>query len=430
MPWTLTLPKLSPTMEEGTLVKWHCQVGSHVKPGDVLMEVATDKAVVEHKALDPGWMRQQLIQEGQTARVNQPIAIFTEEKDESLEGYKPEGLMAEEQAVAAPVEAARNGRPTAAPASVTQPTFAPEPPLAQPSRTQPGRNGPSVEGRVPASPLARRLAKERNLDLSAVAGSGPQGRIVERDVDRAQPSGLVAFGHSEVPTEAPGAYEEVPLTPMRRAIAKRLQEAKSWIPHFYVTQIIDASPLVALREQLAAQEVKITFNDCIVRACALCLRRHPEVNSGFNAATESLIRFKTIDIAIAVSVDGGLITPIIRYADFKNVGQLSLEVKELAARARVSKLAPEEYLGGSFTISNLGMYGIEQFQAILNPPQAAILAVGAIQEVPVVKNGAIVPGRTLHLTLSCDHRAIDGALAAQFLASLKQLLEQPAALLL
>jgi pyruvate dehydrogenase E2 component (dihydrolipoamide acetyltransferase) len=431
MPWTLTLPKLSPTMEEGALAKWHVKVGDQVKPGDVLMEVATDKAVVEYRALDPGWVRQLLVQEGQSAKVNQAIAILTVEKGESIEGYQPEGSAAQAEKAEEPMAVAVKGKSAktkvvqeSATAVAQQPAFMPEAPLARPEWSQ-----PSGEGRVRASPLARRVAREKGLDLSTVRGSGPHGRVLERDLEKAQPEGLVAFGRQEVPTEAPGSYEEVTLSPMRKSIAKRLQEAKSWIPHFYVTQRVDAMALVALREQLAGQNIKITYNDCIVRACALCLRRHPEINSGYNSVNESIVNFKTIDIAVAVSVDGGLITPIIRYADHKNLGQLSLEMKELASRARASKLEPEEYRGGSFTISNLGMYGIEQFQAILNPPQAAILAVGGIQEEPVVKNGAVVPGRTMHLTLSADHRVIDGAAAAQFLNSLKQLLEQPAVLL-
>jgi pyruvate dehydrogenase E2 component (dihydrolipoamide acetyltransferase) len=428
MPWTLTLPKLSPTMEEGTLVKWHKKVGDQVKAGDLLMEVGTDKAVVEHKALDPGFLRKLLVQEGETAQVNQAIAIFTDAASEEIKGYQPEGTAKEAPAPAEKQEEepkkVTKAKAPAAVATMAQPAFVPEAPLGRP-RAEPSGS----ERGVRSSPLARRVARERGLDLSTVAGSGPHGRVVARDMEKAQPEGLVAFGRREVAEEAPGAFEEITLTPMRKTIAKRLQEAKTWIPHFYVTQVVDAQPLMALREQLASQHVKITYNDCILRACALCLRQHPEVNSGYNSVSESIVRFKTVDISVAVSVDGGLVTPIIRHADYKNLGQLSTEVKELAGRARTGKLAAEEYRGGSFTVSNLGMYGIEQFQAILNPPQAAILAVGAIQEVPVVKQGAVVPGRIMHLTLSADHRVIDGAAAAQFLASLKALLEAPAILL-
>jgi pyruvate dehydrogenase E2 component (dihydrolipoamide acetyltransferase) len=437
MPFTLTMPKLSPTMEEGTIVKWNQKVGDFVEAGNVLMEVATDKATVEHNTLDSGWLRKILVPEGQSAIVNQAIAIFTENKDESIEGYQPTGV-SPSKPQAKPAEATISGtenKESATPAAsssnragtLQQPSFTPEAPLAKYEFQLPTEK---IEEHMAASPLARKLAKEKGLDLSTVKGSGPGHRIVSRDLERAQPSGTVAFGRRESPTEIPGSYEEEVLSPMRKVIGQRLQESKSFIPHFYVQQIIDAQSLVSIREQFANLDIKLTFNDFVVRACALALRIHPNVNCGFNSVNQSVIRFKTIDISIAVSVSGGLITPIIRHADYKNLGELSTEIRHLAKRAKEGKLEQQEYKGGSFTISNLGMFGVSDFQAIINPPQAAILAVSGIQDTPVVKNGAVVAGKTMSLSLSVDHRVIDGVAAAEFMRTLKKLLENPAGLVI
>jgi pyruvate dehydrogenase E2 component (dihydrolipoamide acetyltransferase) len=428
MPFTLTMPKLSPTMEEGTIVKWRVREGDQVKVGDTLFEVATDKATVEHNALDEGFLRKILVHEGKSAPVNAPIAIFTEKATESIEGYQPEGIAeAKKEEAVVEVAPAKEAAPQAAKAIVSamqQPAFVPEPPLAHYKfQTAP-------EGFVPASPLARKLAKEKGIDLSTISGSGPRGRVVSRDLDLGQPDTAAAFGRSAAPTVAPGTYEEEALTPMRKTVGRRLQESKTFIPHFYVVQEIDAGNLTNVREQLKAIGIKVSVNDLIVRAAALALRAHPEVNSGFNSVNATIIRFKTIDISIAVSLEAGLITPIVRHADYKDVGQISSEVRQLASRAREGKLAREEYTGGSFTISNLGMFGVSNFVAVINPPQAAILAVGGVLDKPVIKEGAIVPGKILTLTLSADHRVIDGADAAKFLATLKQYLENPAMLLI
>ncbi len=430
MPFTLTMPKLSPTMEEGTIAKWHVQEGDQVSAGTVLIEVATDKATVEHSALDEGYLRKILIKEGESARVNQPIAIFTETADESIEGYEPEGDKPKEAAPVAQEEAKEEPKPEpAAPQptgdAMAQPVFAPPPPLEGASME---RATKPIHGRIPVSPLARKMAKEKGIDLATVKGSGPHGRIMSRDLESGQPSGVVSFESREIPQIAPGSYEEEPLTPMRKAIGKRLQESKTFIPHFYVTQEINALPMVALRGQFKAGGMRVTFNDLIVRATALALRQHPEVNSGLNTANQTLVRFKTIDIAIGVSLPDGLITPILRFADYKNLGEISAEVKALAKKARDGKLQPEEYTGGSFTISNLGMFGVRDFIAVINPPQAAILAVGGIQEKPVIRGGEIAVGKTLAVTLAADHRVIDGADAAKFLATLQQFLENPALL--
>ncbi|MEI8365819.1 MAG: pyruvate dehydrogenase complex dihydrolipoamide acetyltransferase [Parachlamydiaceae bacterium] len=434
MPFTLTMPKLSPTMEEGVIVKWHKKVGDQIEDGDLLIEVATDKATVEFNAMDAGWLRQIIIEEGQEAIVNQAIAILTEKKNESIEGYQPEGEKAPEAAPAAKASSKASSKETAAaPASAAapgqgtmrQPAFVPEAPLEKFDFSRPE----TTASRLKASPLARKLAKEQGLDLSTVKGTGPGHRIVSADLTKAQPSGIVAFGRTERPDKAPGSYVEESLTPMRKVIGQRLQEAKTFIPHFYVSLKIDAEPMMNLREQLKSHEVKVTFNDFIVRATALALRAHPNVNSGFNSVSNSVIRFETIDISVAVSVNGGLITPIVRHADFKNIGELSLEVKQLAARAKDGKLEPHEYKGGSFTISNLGMYGVSDFVAIINPPQAAILAVSGIIPTPVVRNGQVVAGHEMMLTLSGDHRVIDGVAGAEFLRTLQRLLVNPGVLL-
>lgn len=432
MPFTLTMPKLSPTMEEGTIVKWRKKEGEFVKSGDVLIEVATDKATVEHGALDEGYLRKILVKEGESALVNQAIAIFTEKKEESIEGYQPEGVT-RQAAVAEPVQETQkeekipptSSRPAAG--GLQQPAFIPEPPLEKyvfPTSEE------FSSGGVFASPLAKKMAKEKGVNLSTVQGTGPHGRIMSRDLEKGQSSGIVSFGHKEAPSIPPGTYEEIPLSPMRKVIGQRLQESKTFIPHFYCTQEIDCGKLVELRLELAKSNLKFSFNDFVLRATALALKEHPQVNSGFNSTTNAIIRFKTIDIAVAVSIEAGLITPIIRHADFKNLGQLSSEMKWLAKRARDSKLSREEYAGGSFTISNLGMYGISEFVAIINPPQAAILAIAGIEDRPIVRDGHIVPGKVMRLTVSADHRVLDGADVASFLKTLQKYLENPSILLI
>lgn len=418
-------------MEEGTITKWRIKEGSHIKGGDVLIEVATDKATVEYSALDEGFLRKILIKEGDTAVVNQPIAIFTETANESIEGYVPQGEAPAPAAVEVKAEAgpktAEAAPVAAAPktGAMQQPAFVPEPPLE--GYTAPHPTAP-FQGRIPASPLARKLAREKGIELSTVKGSGPHGRIMSRDLETGQPAALVSFSHAEFPTIPPGTYEEESLTQMRKAIGRRLQESKTFIPHFYVTQEIDAEPMMHLREQFKVGGLKATINDFIVRAVALTLRHHPEVNSGFNTVNTSLIRFKTIDIGIAVSLPDGLITPIVRHADYKNLAEISTEVRALAKKAREKKLSREEYIGGSFTISNLGMYGVRDFTAIINPPQAAILSIGGIQDKPVVKNGQVVPGKTLSVTLGADHRVVDGVDSAKFLSTLQKFLENPSLL--
>lgn len=391
MPFTLTMPKLSPTMESGVIAKWLKKVGDKVNAGDVLFEVSTDKATVEHTALDEGYLRKVLLEEGVEAFVNQPIAIFTEEPTESIEGYIPEGVTSS--------------------APIALPVAASTPPVS---------SKPASAARVVASPLAKKLAQQQGIDLRQIQGSGPRGRIIAKDLQKQPVSS---------PPVASGTIEEVVLSPIRKVISLRLQEAKSTIPHFYVEQAIDAEALLQFREQLSRAEIKVSINDCIVRACALALKDHPVVNSGFNPANQTIIQYKTIDICVAVSIEGGLITPIVKQADHKSIREISTEIRALAAKAREGKLAPHEFQGGSFTISNLGMYGVTRFQAIINPPQAAILAVGGVQDEPVVKNGIILPGKRLYLTLSADHRVVDGVAGAIFLGTLKKYLENPISLI-
>ncbi len=414
-------------MELGTITKWLKKEGDFVEAGDALVEVATDKATVEHEAIDPGFLRKIIVQEGGEAAVNEAIAVFTETKEESIEGYKPEGIIIQEPAlvVEAPGEE-KVERPVKQAPARAEPRFEP----AQPLTHYTFDRDVESRGRIKASPLAKRLAKESGLDLSTLKGSGPGHRIVSSDLEKAPKAGLVSFGKREVPTLAPGSYEEEALTPMRRVIAQRLQESKAYIPHFYITQTIDAEQLVNLREQLKKLAVNVTFNDLVLRAVALSLREHPKVNSGFNSVNQTIIRFQTIDISVAVTVEGGLITPIIRHADYKTVAEISAEIKALAKRAKEGKLEEHEYKGGSFTLSNLGMYGVTDFAGVINPPQAALLAVGGIQDAPIVKNGQVVPGKTLSLTLSADHRVVDGALGAEFIRTVKEFLENPVALVI
>ncbi|WP_082198765.1 pyruvate dehydrogenase complex dihydrolipoamide acetyltransferase [Chlamydia suis] len=424
----LKMPKLSPTMETGTLVKWLKKAGDEIHFGDVLLEISTDKAVLEHTASEDGWLLEILVKEGTKTPVGAPIAVFSTEKNVTydLKQLLPsqEAVSTDEPTQIVPNTSSQQDNSHYAGPSMAIVGFRPEPPLTTPLTIKnPGDP-------VLASPLAKKLAKEQNLDLSGVAGSGPGGRIVKKDLEKAPPLRIAGFGYPEAPEVNPGTYVEEPLSPIREAISKRLQAAKTFIPHFYVRQRIYASPLLALLKELQAQNIKLSINDCIVRACALALKEFPEINSGFNSVDNTIIRFSTIDISIAVAIPDGVITPIIRCADRKNVGMISAEIKALAARAKLSALKEEEYKGGSFCISNLGMTGISDFTAILNPPQAAILAVGSVEEQPIVLNSELAVGSTCMLTLSVDHRVIDGYPAAMFMKRLQKLLEAPSVLLL
>ncbi len=428
MPFTVTMPKLSPTMQEGTIAKWHKKVGDKVEAGDLLVEVSTDKATVEYNALDDGFLRKIIIAEGSSANINDPIAIFSAKPDENIDAYLQQiSPKKETETKKETLPSKKEITPAPSATSIPQPAFTPAPPLENYEFPFPTH---AAEERISASPLAKKLAKEKGIDLSTVKGSGPQGRVTSRDLNLGAPDQIVTFGRREKPTIAPGTFEEISPSPMRRVIAERLQQAKQSIPHIYLQQEVNASALVSVREQLKGGNLKVSINDFIIKASAFSLKEHPNCNSGFNSASQSIILFKTIDISVAVTVEGGLITPIVRHADYKNLGEISLEVKDLAARAKLNKLKPEEYQGGSFTISNLGMFGISAFSAIINPPQAAILAVGGIEDCVRMKNGNVEPSKKMTLTLSADHRVIDGAEAAQFLKSIQKYLENPSLLLL
>lgn len=407
MPTSILMPALSLTMEEGTLARWHVAKGDRINPGDVIAEVETDKATMELEAAEGGTIGQLLVPEGtEGVRVNAPIATLL-----------AEGEQADDPA------------PVASPASTPSPSApAPEPAAS--------------ETRVLASPLARRMARDSEIDLGTISGSGPHGRIVKADVEAhpvtqpARPAPVAAPQATPTPTPVaapPAAFtdrpsEEMPLDGMRKTIAARLTAAKQTIPHFYLRRDVRLDELLALREQLnrdlAAQDLKLSVNDFVIRAVAKALQQCPDCNAIW--AGDRILKLKRSDVSVAVAIDGGLITPVLRDADLKSLSALSREMKDLAARARDRKLMPAEYDGGSLTISNLGMMGVESFDAIINPPQSAILAVGAATRRPVVgSDGALEAATVMSLTLSVDHRMIDGALGAQLLAALVHNLEAP-----
>lgn len=414
----IEMPKLSPTMTEGRIIKWLKEEGEKVAEGDVLCEIATDKSTMEYNSIEEGYLRKIFHNEGEVVSLGKILALLTETKDEDISSYrekpveKKEEVQKEESVKEAPKGAL----------SFALPTFTPVLPRAQYEFEE--RNE-----RVAASPLAKKVAKEKGLDLASVKGSGPQGRILAKDLEFAQAEGPIALNEKR-PSIPPGTYEEIPLTPIRKVIGERLQAAKMTIPHYYITDEIRVDRLMRVREELKEAGLKITFNDFVLRAVALALRKHPEVNSGYNSQNQTIIRFKTIDISLAVSIPDGLITPILCHADYKDIFTLSEEAKRLAKKAKENSLKPEEYQGGSFTLSNLGMFGIKSFDAVINPPQAAILAVGGIQEKGVVEGGVVIPGHVMHVTLSLDHRVIDGAEGAKFLHTVKHFLLNPSMLLI
>ncbi|WP_102109368.1 pyruvate dehydrogenase complex dihydrolipoamide acetyltransferase [Oceaniglobus roseus] len=431
MPTEILMPALSPTMEEGTLAKWLVKEGDTVSSGDLLAEIETDKATMEFEAVDEGIVGKLLVAEGtEGVKVNSPIAVLLAEGESA-------------DAVAAPKPEA-SSEPTAAPAAEAAPTAAK--PAAPAAPAAPSTNGE----RIFASPLARRIAADRGLDLAKITGTGPRGRIVKADVQKAEAAPASApqpreAATTSAPTAAPKpvsasavaamyegrAYTEVPLDGMRKTIAARLSEAKQTIPHFYLRRDIRLDALLAFRSQLNAQlsarGVKLSVNDFIIKACALALQEIPAANAVW--AGDRILQLKPSDVAVAVAIEGGLFTPVLRDAETKTLSTLSTEMKDLALRARARKLAPQEYQGGSFAISNLGMYGIENFDAVINPPHGAILAVGAGVEKPVVTDGKIEIATVMSVTLSVDHRVIDGALGAELLNAIRRNLEAPMAML-
>ncbi len=444
----VVLAKLSPTMEEGTIVKWGKQEGDKVKVGDVLAEIETDKANMEMEALGAGVLRRVLVPAGSKAPVGALIGVIADASEDisallaeaARAAAAPSTASAPATAPAAPARAgsarmlAAAAGAAAVPATAVQPahgTAAQAPALPLVATAAPAT---AAGARIKSSPLARVIAAQRNVPLAAVAGSGPGGRIIKRDIDGYVPAPastrtavVAARPAVAVPSVTPGTA--IPLSGMRRTIAKRLAESAFSAPHFYVTVEIDMDAAVSLREQLLrAEEVKLSFNDLVVKACAKALTRFPTVNASW--AGDAIQTHAEVHVGVAVSVPDGLITPVVRNADRKHVVEIAAEIKDLAARARDRKLKPEEFMGSSFTISNLGMFDVTEFTAIINPPEACILAVGAVRKQPVVKNDQLAVGHRMKLTLSSDHRVVDGALAAQFLAEVRRLLENPVSLLL
>ena len=430
MPIAITMPALSPTMTEGNLAKWMKAEGDMVAIGDVVAEIETDKATMEVEAVDEGILGRIVVAEGTEAvPVNSVIALLIEEGEDAsaLEGY--DAPPAPAQLEAAVPEAPPEAR--AVEATATQ--AAPVAPVPQ----APGGEAVVPDGnRIKASPLARRMAQQAGLDLAGLVGSGPHGRIVKRDID-ATLAGRGAPVAAPAPAARPALAagdNEIPHTAMRKTIARRLVESTQSIPHIYLTIDCEIDALLELRKTLneraeaQAEGYKLTVNDFMVRASALALRKVPRVNASWTDA--AILEHTTVDVAVAVALDDGLITPIIRNADHKGLTTISIETKELAARARAGKLMPEEYQGGGFSVSNLGMFGIRDFTAVINPPHAAILAVGAGEQRPVVKDGALAIATVMSCTISADHRVIDGAVAARFLAVLKRLIDDPLGMLL
>ncbi|WP_035610123.1 dihydrolipoamide acetyltransferase family protein [Haloferula sp. BvORR071] len=433
----IEMPKLSDTMTEGTLIKWHKKVGDSVEIGDILAEVETDKATMEMEAFDEGTISEILVQEGEKAAIGATLAVL----DGDDAGAAP---------AAAPAEAA------AAPQAQAAPAATPAAAAPAPVKSEDG-------SRLKASPLARKVAGELGVDLAGLAGSGPAGRIVRADVEAAKggakpaaksaessaAAGLAAAAKARTApapaaaaAPAPAAAAIMPtakegdtrveLSSMRKVIASRLLTSKQTIPHFYLHVEADAAPLMALRKQINAQAEqthgnKYSVNDFVLKAVINATMAVPAVNASF--AGDHIVSFKHVGLAVAIAVEDGLVTPVIQQAETKSVLQISKEVKDMAARAKEKKLKPSEFDGGTITVSNLGAWGIESFDAIVNPPQALILSVGAAIEKPVVKGGQIVPGLRINLGVSCDHRVVDGAVAAAFLAEVKKLIEQPALML-
>lgn len=416
----IRMPALSDTMKEGVINKWNFKVGDKVKSDDSLADVETDKATMEVVGYEEGTLLYIGPKEGEAAPVNGIIAIVGKEGTDITPLLQQEGNAGKAVATTVPAE-------ESAPAAQEAATVA-----------QTGEASTAEGGRVKASPLARRIAKEKGIDLSSLKGSAEGGRIVKKDLEGAAPSAKPAAAQATEaakPAQAPATaaptqysgvdkYTEKPVSQMRKVIAKRLSESLFTAPHFYVTMSIDMDQAIDIRSKInESSPVKISFNDFVVKACAIALKQHPNINSSWLG---DKIRYnESINIGIAVAVDEGLLVPVVRNADEKSLGALSTQVKDFASKAKAKKLQPSDWEGSTFTISNLGMFGVEEFTAIINPPDACILAVGGIQQVPVVKNGAVVPGNVMKVTLSCDHRVVDGATGAAFLQTVKALLENP-----
>jgi len=455
------MPKMSDTMEEGVLVAWLAEEGASVSAGDVIAQVETDKATMDLEVYDDGVLLKRVVGEGDSVPIGALIAVLGKEgesPDDVLSKYSGDGASgsADDAEVKPAAPATQENEPAPATAEGKAGTAdaidTPAPsvqPVGGDGATQeatPSASGVEA-GRVKASPLARRMAEEAGLDLGQIQGSGPDGRVVKRDVEGAMESGAPAPAAAPTPVPSPSQKasqpaaspvetggQDVRITQMRKTIAKRLAQSKFTAPHFYLTVDVDMRAAIAFRSDINALTetqglAKVSYNDLITKACAAALRRHPMVNASYLEDENVIRKHDAAHVAIAVAMDEGLITPVIRDADRKGLAQIAAETRELAGRARDGKLDPSEYAGSTFTTSNLGMFGIAEFTAIINPPNACILAIGAIRDVPVVDGDAVVPGKQMTLTLSCDHRVVDGATGAQFLGDVQAMLENPSLML-
>lgn len=400
----VNMPRLSDTMEEGTVAKWHKKIGDSVSEGDLLAEIETDKATMDFEAFQEGTLLYIGVEEGNTVPVDSILAILGDKGED--------------------VQALIDGGGSAPTEETASEPKAEEPSPAE-SKTPEATAVVSSNGRVKASPLAKKLASEKGIDISTVTGSGEGGRIVKKDIDNFKASSAPA---QQVVTVS-GGYEDIPVTQMRKTISRRLSESKFSAPHFYLTIDIDMDNAISARKAINEMaESKVSFNDIVIKSAAAALRKHPMINASFLG---DKIRINhDVNIGVAVAVDEGLLVPVVRSADQKGLSTINAEVKEYAAKARDKKLQPSDWEGNTFTISNLGMYGIEEFTAIINSPDSCILAVGAIKQVPVVKNGQVVPGNVMRVTLSCDHRVVDGAMGSEFLKTFKTIMENPIGMLI
>lgn len=413
------MPKLSDTMTEGVVAEWTVKVGDEVASGEILAEIETDKATMEFESFYDGVLLYIGVEKGATAPINSILAIIGDK------GEDVDMLLAEaEKATLAPKkeeEVPSLVKEVVQPAAVAAPVSAPVPATVTPLVVA------DTNGRVFASPLAKKMANEKGINLNNVGGTGENGRIVKRDIDHYTPyvgasNGKRAFVGTE-------SFTDEPISQMRKTIAKRLAESKFTAPHFYLTIAMDMDNAISARKQINSLEgVKVSFNDMVIKAVALSLREHPNVNSAWLG--DVIRRNEHVHIGVAVAVDDGLLVPVVRFADGKDMQQIGSEVRELATKAKSKKLQPQEWEGNTFTISNLGMFGIEAFTAIVNPPDSCILAVGGISEVPVVKDGQVVPGNVMKVTLSCDHRVVDGATGSMFLNTFKNYMENPVSMLM
>ena len=405
----IKMPKLSDTMKEGTVASWVKKVGDNVESGEILAEIETDKATMEFESFEDGVLLYQGVEEGSSAEVDALLAIIGEKDADYQSLVDSFGAVADEDVVETKEEV------------VSETTKISTEPIQVKSNS-------SKDGRIKVSPLAQRLANEKNINLNDIDGSGDGGRIIKRDIENFVPKTNISVASGSEVSIGVEDYEEQPVSQMRKTIAKRLSESKFTAPHFYLTVDIDMDNAIAARKAINAMpDIKVSFNDLVIKAAAVALKKHPSVNSSW---LEDKIRInKHVNIGVAVAVEDGLLVPVVRYADTKQLSSISGEVRDFAQRAKDKKLQPQDWEGSTFSISNLGMFGIEEFTAIVNPPNACILAVGAIRQTPVVKDGIVVAGNRMKVTLSCDHRVVDGASGSEFLQSFKMFLENPVTIL-